>query len=117
MLLGEIVGIFFAENRMMRVGAESGKMRCITARASGTYSCQCASNERGLPCLKSLLSSLLTRGAGLNPRLFHVGVLVGKVTQAFLCAFLCSRFIIPPLCHVFISRRRYKISEIDSVIK
>ena len=115
MLPGEVVGTF-AENRMKHIKADSGKMRLITARASGTYSCHCASNERGMPCLKTLFASLLTRSTGLIPRPFHVGTLAGKATQTFLGAFLCSSSISPPMRHVFISHQRYIIREIDRVI-
>lgn len=68
---------------MKRTMAESGKMQFITDRASGTYICHCASNERGPPGPKTLFANLLTGSTGLNPRPFHAGVLVGKVTQAF----------------------------------
>lgn len=82
-------------------------MRFIAARASGTYSWHCALDERGLPCLTTLFASLLTRSTGLYPRPFHAGVLVDKVPQAFLGAFLCYPFFIPPMRHVFIRHRRY----------
>ena len=102
------VGTFCGEAYEMH--KSSGKMRFITARASGTYSCHCASNERGLPCVKTLFASLLTRSTGLNPRPFYAGVLVGKVAHAFLGAFLCHPFIIPPMRHVSIHHRRYMVS-------
>ena len=83
-------------------------MRFITARASGTYSHHYALNERGLPCLTTLFASLLTRSIGLYPRPFHVGVLVGKASQAFLGAFLYYTFFIPPMRYVSIRHRSHK---------